>query len=158
MPQMLGPAVLALSVVVLGSGVAHAQGGLSAEDHAEIVQLYATYNLALDGGDAQGWADTFVEDGVFGNNTGRAALVTFAEGFTKQQAGHARHWHTNIHLTKTAEGAAGTCYLMLMNAGARPHSVIVTGTYHDTLVKTSDGWRFTSRQVEPDPAAESGQN
>ena len=156
--KMIRIALLSSLVAVLGSGVAHAQGGLSAEDHAEIVQLYATYNLALDGGDAQGWADTFVEDGVFANNTGRAALVAFAEGFTEQQAGHARHWNTNIHLTKTADGAAGTCYLMLMNAGARPHSVIVTGTYHDTLVKTSDGWRFTSRQVEPDPAADNGQD
>ena len=46
MLQMIRHALLALSVVVLGSGVAQAQGGLSAEDHAEIVQLYATYNLA----------------------------------------------------------------------------------------------------------------
>ena len=118
--KMIRIALLSLSVAVLGSGVTHAQGGLTADDHAEIVQLYATYNLALDGGDAQGWADTFVEDGVFANNTGRAALIAFAEGFTEQQAGHARHWNTNIHLTKTADGAAGTCYLMLMNAERVP--------------------------------------
>ena len=132
--------------------------GLSAEDHAEIVHLYTTYNLALDSGDSQGWADTFVEEGVFGTSTGHEALVAFAEGFTEQQGGNARHWNTNIHVTKTAEGAAGACYLMLMNVGARPHSVIVTGTYHDMLVKTAGGWRFTSRQVEVDSAADSAQN
>ena len=48
MLNMIRIFLLALSVVVLGSGIAQAQGGLSDQDHAEIVYLYATYNLALD--------------------------------------------------------------------------------------------------------------
>ena len=71
---------------------------MTAEDHAEIRQLYATYNLALDGGDAEGWADTFIEDGAFGDTEGHAALVGFAENFGEQQNGNARHWNSNNDL------------------------------------------------------------
>ena len=151
--------VLALLAVVAttgGSDVA-AQSVLTADDHAEIQQLYASYNLTIDSGDADAWADTFTPDGVFGNSEGRAALVEFAKGFHETQQGHARHWNTNIHVTPTEDGAVGTCYLLLWNVGSRPASVIVSGIYHDTLVKTDNGWRFSSRRADIDPPADSGQ-
>ncbi len=106
-------ALLVLSLALLGFATGEAQKQLTAEDHAEIRQLYATYNLALDGGDAEGWADTFIEDGAFGDTEGHAALVGFAENSGEQQNGNARHWNSNIHITKTDDGAAGTCYLMV---------------------------------------------
>ena len=98
-----------------------------------------------------------VTDGVFGNSEGRAGLVQFAEGFHAQQDGHARHWNNNVHVTSTAEGAEGTTYLQLWNVGVRPQTIIVTGIYHDTLVKTADGWRFKTRRVEVDRPADGGQ-
>ncbi len=146
-------AVMVLAMV----GTASAQTALSAQDVTEINHLYARYNLALDSGDAQGWADTFTADGVFGNSEGRAGLVQFAEGFHAQQDGHARHWNNNVHVTSTAEGAEGTTYLQLWNVGVRPQTIIVTGIYHDTLVKTADGWRFKTRRVEVDRPADGGQ-
>ncbi len=157
MQRMRRILVLAAVAVLAMVGTASAQTALSADDVAEINQLYAQYNLALDRGDAQAWADTFTPDGVFGNSEGRDALVEFAEGFHKQQAGNARHWNTNTRVTATADGAAGTTYLQLWNVGARPHSIIVTGIYHDTLVETADGWRFKSRRVEVDQPADGGQ-
>lgn len=143
---------LTAALVLIPSAAAHAQGSLSADDMAEIHNLYAEYNLTLDMGDAEGWADTFVENGRFGNSEGRAALVAFAEGFHESNP-MSRHWNTNIHLTPNAEGAAGTTYLILYNAGVRPPEVIITAVYDDQLVRTSDGWRFQSRQVVPDRAA-----
>ena len=89
---------------------------------------------------------------------GHAGLVEFAQEFNEQQNGNARHWNSNIHITQTADGAAGTCYLMLWNVGVRPAEIIVTGTYHDTLVETSDGWRFKSRRLEADRPPASGQD
>jgi len=155
MLKMMRIAFLALAVTLLGIGGAQAQGILTAADYAEINQLYASYNLALDAGDAEAWADVFTEDGVFGNSEGRAGLVEFATGFHGQQQGNARHWNANVHVTATADGAEGTCYLMLWNVGTRPASLIVSGIYHDTLAKTAKGWRFTSRRVEADGPAQS---
>jgi hypothetical protein len=140
------------AALTLTPGLAQAQRSLSADDIAEIHNLYAHYNLMLDGGDSEGWADTFTEDGRFGNSEGRAALIAFADGFHARSP-HTRHWNTNIEITATAEGAAGTCYLMLWNVGTSPASIMITGIYTDTLVRTPEGWRFKSRLVTPDAAA-----
>lgn len=145
--------------VIAGLGLAQplAAQSLTAQDYAEITQLYHTYVHAIDSGDAETWADTFTADGVFGNATGRDALVAFAEGFHAQQQGYARHWNGGIKITPTAEGADGRCYLILYNVGSRPPTVTVTGVYIDTLVRTSDGWRFQTRRVEADRPAPSEQ-
>jgi hypothetical protein len=129
-----------------------AQMALSADDVIAIQQLYAQYNLVLDAGDAQAWADTFLPDGSFGNSVGRAALVEFATNFHASNPG-SRHWNSNLQLTKTAEGASGTVYLMLWNTSVRPATITITGIYNDELVKTSRGWRFKSRVVTPDRPA-----
>ena len=53
-----------------------------AEDRDEILQLLYRYNHAIDSGDAEGWADTFTEDGSLDAAgqliSGREALVEFA--------------------------------------------------------------------------------
>ena len=129
-----------------------AQMTVSADDMVAIQQLYAHYNLVLDAGDAQAWADTFLPDGSFGNSVGRAALVEFATNFHASNPG-SRHWNSNLQITKTAEGASGTVYLMLWNTSVRPATITITGVYNDELVKTSQGWRFKSRVVTPDRPA-----
>lgn len=148
----------ALALAVVGVDSAAAQGKLTALDYAEINQLYARYNFTIDSGNAEGWADTFTPDGVFGGNfEGRAALVEFAAGFYKSQNGAARHWNTNVMITPTADGADGACYLLLWNTGANPPSIIVSAKYEDKLVKTASGWRFKSRGTQTDRAAGSGE-
>jgi uncharacterized protein (TIGR02246 family) len=53
------------------------------EDRDEILQLMYRYNLAIDSGDAAGWAATFTPDGVFDVAgqlmSGQDELITFAE-------------------------------------------------------------------------------
>jgi actinorhodin biosynthesis protein ActVIA len=140
------------SALLMMPAAAHAQRSVTADDMAAIHNLYAHYNLMLDKGDAQAWADTFVPDGRFGNSVGRDALVTFATNFHASNPS-SRHWNSNIQVTATADGAAGTCYLMLWNVGVRPAVIIVTGIYQDELVKTTNGWRFKSRVVTTDQPA-----
>ncbi len=137
---------------LLGSGQGGA-GMLTSQDHDEIRQLYARYAHTIDTGDAEGWADTFTADGVFGNAHGRAALVEFVHTVYKQNqelGRQSRHWNNQILIEPTAEGAAGTCYLVLYNTGVTPPAIRLTGVYEDTLVKTSNGWRFTARVVKRD--------
>ena len=124
---------------------------LSAEDHAEINQLYARYVQAIDRGDAIVWADAFTPTGSFGDSvTGRDALLAFAERYHEENGNEPRHWYNALVLTSTADGAEGACYAVTFNSSTG--SLMWTGTYKDVLVKTSEGWRFSSRQLTIDPA------
>ncbi len=123
-------------------------GGLTAQDYIEIQQLYARYAHTMDLGDAKGYADTFTSDGVFvvGDRitTGRAELTTLAEGFYSSD-GTARHWNSQVLITPTADGATGSCYLLLVNTGVQPVGISISGIYQDKVVKTAAGWRFRER-------------
>jgi 3-phenylpropionate/cinnamic acid dioxygenase small subunit len=132
--------------------VAQAQRLLGADDLAEIHHLYAQYNLMLDAGDSQSWADTFIDDGSFNTFVGRQALISFADDFIASNP-DTRHWNSNIQLTATADGAAGTAYLMLWKVSPQPAEVVLTGIYTDELVKTAQGWRFKARLIEIDRPA-----
>ncbi len=144
---------LAFAVSCISAHAVEAQE-LSAEDHAEIHQLYARYVQAIDFGDAIAWAEAFTPDGSFGDSvTGRDALIAFAERYHEENGRDPRHWYTALVLTPTADGAEGRCYALTFNA--RTRDLMWTGTYRDALVKTSEGWRFTSRQLTIDTTADS---
>ncbi len=73
-----------------------------------VQHLYAVQSLAIDGGDAEGWADTFVAGGVFDSPTyerpieGRDALVTFARDL-HAAAPYLHHVITNVRVVPAAE-------------------------------------------------------
>jgi hypothetical protein len=52
---------------------------LTAQDHIDIQQLYAAYNNAFDGGNAEAYAPLFTPDGTFNDIAGRDALVAFVK-------------------------------------------------------------------------------
>jgi len=131
---------------------------MSAQDYAEIQQLYAKYNHAIDSGDAEGYADTFTADGVFNNNAGRAALVKFINEtwIGRMNGAQRQHWNSNLLIKGDAKAATGSVYLMLVDLSTKPASIMMMGTYADELVKTPQGWRFTKRQTQragPAPTA-----
>ena len=140
--SMCAMVICLVSVASVSAG--QGSGGLTGEDYVEIQQLYARYAHTLDLGDAEGWADTFTPDGVFADSKGRAELITFAEGFYGR-GGDARHWNSQVLITPTADGADGSCYLLLVNTAAQPVSITVSGIYQDKIVKTPAGWRFQER-------------
>ena len=139
--------VAALNLIPIST--AHAQNSLSPNDMAEIHNLYAHYNLVLDAGDSLSWADTFTDDGSFNSSVGRQALIEFADNWAASNP-NTRHWNSNIHITATADGAAGTAYLMLWKISVHPPEIVLTGTYSDQLVKTPQGWQFKARRVKID--------
>jgi len=151
--------VLAAAVAILGTGLLRAQQAasttkLTTQDYADIQQLYARYNLAIDTGDGEGWASMFMPDGVFNTNTkGHDALVQFVRDWREKRNGaNRRHWNSNLVITPTNEGANGSVYLLLLDIGVRPAVPALTAIYEDRLVKTPAGWRFKSRIVHADPA------
>jgi hypothetical protein len=143
---------------ILFAGTCTAASGLSAQDYFEIQQLYARYNMAIDSGDAEGWAATFTADGVFNTFVGHDALVGFVKTWREKLGGATRkHWNNNLQVTGNAKEATASVYLLLVDFGTKPPSILTTGTYSDSLVKTKDGWRFTKRTTKGDiaPAAPS---
>ena len=118
------------------------------EDRDEILQLLDRYNHAVDRGDAEGWADTFAEGGVFDAMgqvlTGRDALVGFASSVKG-----VRHVVVNPLVDVHGDGAHVRAYLMLYAGGA----IAMMGVYEDDLVRTPDGWRFAKRVFTVDPPA-----
>lgn len=136
------------------SALAQNTSTLSAQDYAEIQQLYARYNHAIDTGNAEAWAETFTPDGTFNTtNKGRDGLIAFIHRWVEQRDGaNRRHWNSNILITPTPEGASGSAYLMLLDVGQKPPTIAGTSKYTDALVRTAHGWRFKSRVVRPDPA------
>ena len=145
-----------LGVVIFSGALIHAQKAgskaLTAQDLAEIQQLYAKYNWALDSGDAEGYASTFTPDGVFNNNAGHDAIVKFAETFHGGMGAHVRHWNTNLMVLPTADGASGQVYLVLVDFGTKPATIVTSASYSDELVKTTQGWRFKKRATKGDVA------
>ena len=141
----------ALAAGIMFAGTCMAANGLSAQDYFEIQQLYARYNIAIDNGDAEGWAATFTADGVFNTSVGHDALVNFVKTWREKLGGATRkHWNNNLLITGNSKEASGNVYLMLVDISTKPPSILATATYTDSLVKTKDGWRFTKRTTKGD--------
>ena len=127
-----------------------------ADDYIEIQQLYARYAHAVDlDADGEVWADTFTPDGSYGDVVGREALIEYAR--MRRTRGlldgpNMRHWNSQLVITPTAEGADGTCFLLLVSVGNRqdPPQLLATMIYQDKLVKTENGWRFKQRTSVPE--------
>lgn len=152
MKQAVVACAIAVGLMSVAS-VASAQGGkLTADDYLEIQQLYVKYAHTIDLGDAEGWADTFTPDGVFAGSKGRDQLIEFAEGIYGR-GGTTRHWNSQVLITPTAEGADGSCYLLMVDTATQPPNITVSGIYRDKLVKTANGWRFKSRDAAIEPPA-----
>jgi hypothetical protein len=148
--------IASLATASLFAGVSFAAGSagaLTAQDNVEIQQLYARYNNAIDSGDAEGWAATFTPEGVFNSFSGHDALVGFVKAWREKMGGATRkHWNTNLQIDGDSKQATASVYLMLLDYGTKPVSIVATGTYSDSLTKTKDGWRFTKRTTKIDAA------
>ena len=144
-------ALVAAAVTIMGfTRVAWAEE-LSAQDYIDIEQLYATYNHAIDSGDGEAWAATFTPDGTFNKFTGHDQLVGFIKRWKEEMnGGNRRHWNTNLRIVPSKDGASASVFLMLVDVTTK--SIVATGMYNDTLVKTATGWRFKTRATKMDAA------
>jgi SnoaL-like domain len=146
--------VLIFSVVLGGvawryTEKSSAASTLTPQDYADIQQLYSRYYHTIDAGASEAWADTFTSDGVFNGNTrGRDALIASNRrgGATRPL----RHWHSNLTIEPSPEGAKGSVYVLQIDITTKPPSISTYSRYDDQLVKTPQGWRFKVRQRSTD--------
>jgi len=119
-----------------------AAGTLTTQDYIDIEQNYSRYYQTIDSGDAEGWANTFTDDGEFNGTKGRAALM---ESRKKAGPSKTRHVVSNLVITPTAEGAKGSLYVFIFDPQEVPVKINSYSRYDDTLVKTPKGWRFRTK-------------
>jgi len=129
---------------------------LSPQDYLEIQQLYGYYTRDVDPGSERDASWLYAPDGTFEirgqKHTGQKALQEFYARVRKNQAFGVRHLNSNFLLVPTAEGARGTAYMVQVERkdASKPIQTTMFGVYHDTFVKTPEGWRFKSRVLRPD--------
>ena len=128
---------------------------LSTDDRLEILELAARYSHAVDHGDAEAYAGTFTDDGVFAAGggepvTGRAAL---AQTVTARPSDFVmRHFTSNPVIEGDGDSATMQLYIEVKVLGDQPRTLLL-GRYRDQLRRVGGAWRFARRDVEVDYAA-----
>jgi hypothetical protein len=125
-------------------------------DKQEIVDLTIAYCRALDELDWGLLGSCFTEDGVldvgpWGVHEGKEAIVALCSplfpGMDRTQ-----HLVGNHVISITGDEAQGTCYLvaehLLRTLDGGGDQTTTRGRYHDSFVRTQDGWRIRSRRLE----------
>ena len=142
---------------------------MSVEDKLAIQEIIARYSYTYDGKDADGFAELFVEDGLFevfvpGQVTAairlrsRAEIHEWAAQRLRERDGRftSRHHQSGTLFDELTADSARTRTMVLVThqgvAQAAPHPT-VSGVYHDRWRKTREGWRLAHRaaHVDRDP-------
>ncbi|MFC9839521.1 nuclear transport factor 2 family protein [Rhodococcus sp. NPDC127530] len=133
---------------------------LDLADEAAIVRLYQEYNHSIDRGDAELWASTWSENGVFEHPTrtyrGHDELAAFVRNRTAASRSHPvtdqQHWNADLRLVSDGTHVAGSCRL-LVSARDRESGtavVVTTGSYSDIVTRVQDRWIFVQRSLVVD--------
>ena len=130
-------------------------------DERACERLIVRYTHLVDFGEAPAIADLFTADGVWrtddfamnGRDEIRAGFER-RQGVTRRQS---RHVCTNVAIDVDGDTATGLCYLVNYRhdsptgVAEKPAPADVpkfVGEYHDTFVRTEDGWRFADRYCD----------
>ena len=125
------------------------------EEKDAIREVLAEYCFRLDGGDYDGMAGLFTEDGTwdtaFGKGTGRAAIAQLARDI-RAQAGANRpraiHLVTNIIIALNGDSAeVRSNWTVVQNSPEGP-TIGSGGGYADQMVKRGGRWLFSYRKID----------
>lgn len=139
---------------------------MSVEDQLAIQEMIARYSYAYDGQDADGFAQVFIEDGVFeivaaGQASpsvrlgSRREIREWAAQRLRERAGRftSRHYQSGTLFDELSAGSARTRTMVLVThqplTEAGPH-LAHSGVYHDRWRKTAAGWRLAHRAAHLD--------
>ena len=126
---------------------------LSGTDYEEIRELYARHNQGSDFRDAELFLSAFAEDAVMTREgrdiVGMAALRADRARRYQGETGDVgrRHVNGSFIIQATKEGASSRAYYVLLDVTARPPTMIGSGYYEDTFVRTPLGWRIQHRKL-----------
>jgi hypothetical protein len=125
---------------------------LNTSDLVEIQQLLAKYTLAADLEPSEKMRELFTQDGNFKADAlnvdlnGIDNIIGFFAESRAASAGGVYHVNTNIAIDGDGDSATSSSYVSIIQAGAEP-KIIAFARYNDDLTKTTQGWRFKSREI-----------
>jgi uncharacterized protein (TIGR02246 family) len=130
---------------------------LTMDEKFAIMELITRYNHAVDGGDPDGVADCFVEDGRFEGRSGLFIGRTEIRrlGMTVTSALLPRHIVSNIliELSRTERDVAHVkSHLFFYEVTPNGFHFKTSGIYTDVVVRRDEGWKFRSRRMTLDVA------
>lgn len=114
-------------------------------DRLELMELTARAGRTFDDNDADGYADCFIDDGLYESPRiglraeGREALKAMCLG----RGGVDIHFVTNIEIELQGDEARVRCFLLL--SSREGPLVNTTGRYENVCVRTDKGWRYKSK-------------
>jgi len=167
----LAVAVVAAAAVLACTACSKLEGSSYGDDRAMIEDLQARYLFAFDWGDAEGYANTFAEDGVlnfgWGEYKGRQAIREFlapGNGGSEQSRPSTpegerprvgRHIISNIVVKVDGDRATGRAYWTHMTTGPTGYGTVdFFGHYEDDMVKVNGEWLFSRRHIYNEAIAE----
>ena len=133
---------------------------LNDQDRLEILNLNAKHFHSLDaitgileGDPAETWAETFHPKGLFQTLGSDGSLIFQAQGRDELIQAHrnfpdistTRHWICNVHIEPHPNGARSGSYIIAMNIGENPATIIRTGTYDDLLTLKNGVWLYEKK-------------
>ena|ERR1700687_2889405 len=127
------------------------------DDRQQIHDLLVRYCYLFDLGDAHGWSQCFIEDGVFqgkkGRFRGRNALREYATDAVSR--GTYRHFIGNVLIEPgdTGEEACVSSYMLYYEVTAGGATFKTTAIQRDRVVRVAGGgWLIAERILTPDEA------
>ena len=125
------------------------------EEKDAIREVLAEYCFRLDGGDYDGMAALFTEDGTwdtaFGKGTGRAGIARQARDI-RARAGDNRpravHLTTNIVVALNGDSAAVRSNWTVVQNSPEGPKIGSGGGYADQMVKQGGSWLFRYRKID----------
>jgi SnoaL-like domain len=136
---------------------ANSNAKMSVEDRLDIMELFARYAWAIDGGDIEGVLDCFAEDGSMdhlwqGKLTGHAAIRrAFEELWYDRPSWWAGRQHLANHfiITREGEGARVKAFFSILqfNVEYRTNFVFGIGTWDNYCVKRNGKWVFQEETI-----------
>jgi SnoaL-like domain len=120
-----------------------------------VLDVHARYAWAIDGGDAEAWAECFTADGVLRTSRpleirGRHALREFAQDWHVLSPAPRRHVSWNLLLGEAHGELSSRCYAALLTTCERGVAVEFTARYRDVYAHGDGGLLLAERVVEID--------
>lgn len=133
--------------------VVNGSAAIGTDDETAIRALVHRYTMAIADRDADVWASTWADDGVWDmggrRSEGRDAVRATWEGAMARfvEVGHVATFE-ELAIDQTAGEATGRWTVEERTVDADGNEFAFTADYHDRYVRTPAGWRFAERRLQ----------
>jgi len=122
-------------------------------DRLHVRDVLLRYARAVDDRDLDGVAALFLPDADYEGALGRGTIATALQSLGEAMSRYDATMHLMGTYTVTVDGDRAEsrthciAYHVLRPASAGKHTTVGV-TYHDTMVRSADGWRIAARRVD----------